>query len=542
MIKKIINQAKRSLLLVCVCGWGLSATAQSGTYGNTFVHSGTEAAIHMVNQTFALGGGAPLDGIVGTERVSPLGYLSFVGTASWSGASDAQHVDGYVKTYMSSAFVFPIGDNGRYRPVRVSTSSSTAPLSAAYYNANPTTAITSSLRGGNEPALPTGTYNSATTATNVKNVSTAEYWDINGTTSAQITLTWNTASGVSAMTGGTNGKLSIVGWNIITSRWEAIESTVDAVSILGGASSLSSGSITTSTSIVPNTYEVYTLAGLSYVKPTDTTITPRDTTRIVLGPAVIPDSNIIYSVSGPFRGSGLASIDPKTGVVTFIPSSIPFIGRDTIYKIRCVKTGITFVCDSTRIIIDGKSYNRPVFTDSTAYNTGKVLADLPPINTGGKPYTTSTTSSAGSTVSIGANGKVNYQPKDGYTGYDTVRVLRCVDGICDIVTYIIYVKPLESLAISNYISPNGDGLNDVWNIDAILVNYPNAKASIYNRWGNIVWRSTGPYGKAASKTNVWYGQLEGSESKVPDGVYYYLLELEDKFRTTKTGFIELMRK
>jgi gliding motility-associated-like protein len=85
-------------------------------------------------------------------------------------------------------------------------------------------------------------------------------------------------------------------------------------------------------------------------------------------------------------------------------------------------------------------------------------------------------------------------------------------------------------------------MNDVWNLDEILVRYPNLNAMIYNRWGNIVWRSKGPYGKSTSGTNVWFGQLEGSNDNVPDGVYYYLLDLEDDLKTSKTGFIELMRQ
>ena len=141
-----------------------------------------------------------------------------------------------------------------------------------------------------------------------------------------------------------------------------------------------------------------------------------------------------------------------------------------------------------------------------------------------------------------ANGKVNYTPRRGFTGIDTLRVIRCVEGICDVVTYIIDVKPPLVVAIPNYFSPNGDGINDVWNLDDLLVSYPQLKVMIYNRWGNIIWRSTGPYGLSTSGRNVWYGQAEGSQNNVPDGVYYYLLDLEDEFKTTKADFIEVMRQ
>lgn len=91
--------------------------------------------------------------------------------------------------------------------------------------------------------------------------------------------------------------------------------------------------------------------------------------------------------------------------------------------------------------------------------------------------------------------------------------------------------------IPNYISPNSDNLNDKFVLpDSLLIKYPNLKLVIYNRMGNIVWRSSGKY------NNDWNGQLEGGSRFVPDGVYYYFLELEAKYGITKVGYIELWRK
>ena len=59
---------------------------------------------------FINGGSGIQPGIVGTDRTVTQGFMSFVGTASWTGASDAAYVDGYVKTYLTTSFTFPIGD------------------------------------------------------------------------------------------------------------------------------------------------------------------------------------------------------------------------------------------------------------------------------------------------------------------------------------------------------------------------------------------------------------------------------------------------
>lgn len=71
--------------------------------------------------------------------------------------------------------------------------------------------------------------------------STTEYWDINGTTAANITLNWR---------GSYPGSIIMVGWS--GTQWVKIPAT-----ILG---TTSAGSVTSIAAISSNTYTVYTLA------------------------------------------------------------------------------------------------------------------------------------------------------------------------------------------------------------------------------------------------------------------------------------------
>lgn len=77
----------------------------------------------------------------------------------------------------------------------------------------------------------------------------------------------------------------------------------------------------------------------------------------------------------------------------------------------------------------------------------------------------------------------------------------------------------------NYVTPNGDGVNDTFFIKGLRNIFFNFKLSIYNRWGNLVW--TGDHSKAdwdgiASEDKV------GSEgTTLPAGTYYFVLELND---------------
>jgi gliding motility-associated-like protein len=66
------------------------------------------------------------------------------------------------------------------------------------------------------------------------------------------------------------------------------------------------------------------------------------------------------------------------------------------------------------------------------------------------------------------------------------------------------------LVIPNVFTPNGDGINDVFEI-LNLEHYPMAQIVIYNRWGNKVFEHSDYY------NNWWDGQDHS------DGVYYYVI-------------------
>jgi len=193
-----------------------------------------------------------------TKRDAPIGIVSF-GAAVTSGVlGEGTFIDGYIKKAGSDAFIFPVGDNGAFRPFSVSSDQAIG----AYYGVNPAVAVTSNPAGGDYGVLPAGgPFNTANLGEGLAAVSTSEYWDINGTSPSRITLSWNEASAVNALV--TNrglSKLTIAGWD--GTKWVNLPATVDATSLFGQPSTSSSGSLTTILEVVPDTYNVYTLAAL----------------------------------------------------------------------------------------------------------------------------------------------------------------------------------------------------------------------------------------------------------------------------------------
>ncbi len=88
------------------------------------------------------------------------------------------------------------------------------------------------------------------------------------------------------------------------------------------------------------------------------------------------------------------------------------------------------------------------------------------------------------------------------------------------------------------ISPNGDGLNDTFDIENIEREYPNYTIQIYNRWGKVVY-------KGNASTPEWDGTATESgalgDDVLPVGVYFYLLDFNDGVTTPRRGKVYLSR-
>jgi len=87
-----------------------------------------------------------------------------------------------------------------------------------------------------------------------------------------------------------------------------------------------------------------------------------------------------------------------------------------------------------------------------------------------------------------------------------------------------------SVVVPNTFTPNGDGINDTWNIK-FLDSYPNCTVKIYNRYGENVYSSVG-YGIA------WNGTYRGIQ--LPQGTYYYIINLQSGLKVL-SGSVTIIR-
>lgn len=112
-------------------------------------------------------------------------------------------------------------------------------------------------------------------------------------------------------------------------------------------------------------------------------------------------------------------------------------------------------------------------------------------------------------------GNLFYPNNDSSTSY---YVVQTVNGcVSDVLAFYTQVIPCN-LVVPSAFTPDGDGVNDIWEIIGLDGKFPLNQVMIYNRWGELLFTSI--EGNYASKP--WDGTLNGE--KLPAGSYYYIIE------------------
>ncbi len=94
----------------------------------------------------------------------------------------------------------------------------------------------------------------------------------------------------------------------------------------------------------------------------------------------------------------------------------------------------------------------------------------------------------------------------------------------------VSVKVLKQVTIPNAFSPNGDGVNDRWEIQN-LGDYSFATVEIFNRYGQVVYFSNG-------YSLPWDGTMNGNP--LPLATYYYIIKFNNRFPTL-SGSVTIVR-
>jgi gliding motility-associated-like protein len=77
----------------------------------------------------------------------------------------------------------------------------------------------------------------------------------------------------------------------------------------------------------------------------------------------------------------------------------------------------------------------------------------------------------------------------------------------------VFIKVSPELTVPNTFTPNGDGINDFWEIKGLIA-YQDAVIDIFNRYGTKLYHSIG-------YSTPWDGTFNGQA--LSPGTYYYII-------------------
>ena len=492
--------------------------------------------------------------------------------------SNSSYVDGFVQKTGNSAFTFPIGNGGYYRPASISAPSVTTDQFAARYRfVNPDAAG----------------YHRTSRTSGVGIISRKEYWVINRTNGAsnpQVTLTWNTAT-TSALLPSDLSKTIIARWN--GTQWISEGN----VSTTGNATA---GTITANVT----GYGVFTLA--STIHPP---VAVNDTAKVVQnsfvnGNVAVNDTaygtgNIWQITINPLHGTATMN---TTGAYTYTPAP-SFSGKDSLsyylldaYGDTATAKVIVTVTPLSKYLLVNKRASAPVINgdgttltwqytitltnkQSATIDSIHVTDDLTKVFVAPITYTVTGIMASGNLKANGLYDGSNYtntlldvsslagNSKDsvviavqvdphGYT--DSISNQAVLDAtstitgkISDVLTddpsntRATYPRPTITekgklnidLSRENAFSPNGDGKNDTY----VIRHSSEVRLSlnVFDRWGSQVYYND-------DYQNDWNGTASNGfmGKELPNGTYYYTLTTTNKLTGEVqkfSGFITLRR-
>ena len=112
----------------------------------------------------------------------------------------------------------------------------------------------------------------------------------------------------------------------------------------------------------------------------------------------------------------------------------------------------------------------------------------------------------------------------------TVTVNGCESPPSELELEILKIKTFDDFDFPNVLTPNGDQVNDVYDIETYFQTCQEFTLYIFNRWGNVI------YQQKNNETPFNGIGMDGNE--VEDGVFFYRLDYE---KGSKSGFFHVIR-
>jgi len=245
--------------------------------------------------------------------------------------------------------------------------------------------------------------------------------------------------------------------------------------------------------------------------------------------------------------NGVYTVDSGNALCYSFSPNENFFGQE-IVSISVCDNGTPNLCDVASIIIEIVPVNdAPIVTDDeiTVLRNRSFTGNLLENDSDIEGHTLSVNlpleaSPLHGELVIDEAGNFTYTPDQTYFGEDSFSYVVCDNGqpsLCSTGSVFITVEDIDLFVYQGF-SPNGDGINDFWQIDGIDL-FENNLVRLYDRYNNTVFEIFG----YNNLDNVWQGESNRGVSKkdLPDGTYYYIINLGDG-DSLISGFVVLKRE
>jgi gliding motility-associated-like protein len=119
------------------------------------------------------------------------------------------------------------------------------------------------------------------------------------------------------------------------------------------------------------------------------------------------------------------------------------------------------------------------------------------------------------------NGELSYEPFANFNGKDSL--LYSLTGNGADSAYIVFtVVQVFNPKVIQGVSPDGDGLNEVFAIEDVDYKTQDVIVKIFNRWGTLIFEDS--HYNATDPQHNWNGQAPNGQ-KLIDGTYFYMVEI-----------------
>ncbi len=214
-----------------ISGDGLPQTVYNLTMNNSSTGVTLSDSVFITNQ---------LNLTSGVLYSTSIKLLRMSSTSSVAGVSNTSYVDGPLKKYGNTSFIFPVGDNGYYSPVTMTSPSLISDnFTAQYFDNDPNTL-----------------YNVSLADVTIDHLSRCEYWILNrtgGSSNVFVTLSWDTprSCGIDQLA------------DLLVCRWDGTMWKDEGNSMITG--SIVNGEITSGTGV--SSFSPFTLGSNSGFNP-----------------------------------------------------------------------------------------------------------------------------------------------------------------------------------------------------------------------------------------------------------------------------------